>query len=213
MSLFTITENSTNKILRNIQCLDEWSMLQVAVGESLHVGNYPHKDFTYNGVGFNVKQATPSYRTPIHKSGKELAIDIIKQLKNAGNSIEMHDESMNTKRKAKRLIDQAAGRARSRFASPGNMIAEEYNQAKRSSIAFLLDDTQSVPPMVQSWATASNRTPVEAAQNIVDTGIGWEQILNVTYDLRLRGKAAVDSATIETFVSVAENYINQLDAI
>jgi len=212
MSRYTITSDLDNQIIRTLVCKPEWIELQVKENETCHDGNFPHDEFTYNSVGFERKE-TLDKKSLIHKSSKELSMNIMKELKHAGIALPMHDESMRSKMQAKRLIDQAAGRARCRFASPGNMIEEEYNQAKRFSIAFLLDDTQSVPPMVQSWATASNRTPVEAAQNIVNTGLVWEQILNVTYDLRIRGKSAVDSATVETFVSVAENYINQLDAI
>jgi hypothetical protein len=212
MSKYTITSEADNDILRSIECRPEWASIQVQAGETLHNGNYCADEFIFDGVSF-ISREDIQPRLLIQKSGKELAIDIIKQLRGAGNDLPMHDDTMTTKIKAKRLIDQAAGRVRSRFASPGNMIAEEYNQAKRQSIWFLANISEPVPPMIQSWATASSRTPTEAAQNIVNTGLEWEQVLNVTYHLRLIGKAAVDSSTIEEFKEIANSYINQLDQI
>lgn len=212
MSRYSIVNTITNAI-RVIECHPDWITLQLQENEVAYAGHYPSEFFTHDNGLFIEKDATALTHTVDTKSATQLSMLIYKHLRNAGFDLIIHDEHMQTKANAKRLIDQAAGRVRVRWTSPGQLIEEEYNQAKRQSKTYLEDISQTVQPMVKSWAEASNRTYLEAAQHITDTATSWELILDVVYDLRMKGKAAVDTASEEEFKAVAQNYIEQLDAL
>jgi uncharacterized protein YyaL (SSP411 family) len=77
---------------------------------------------------------------------------------------------------------------------------------------FIANPEQTVPPMIKTWSEASARTYIEAAEHILQNASDYEIILNSTYELRLKGKAAVNAAT-EDFAVVAQAYIENLDAL
>jgi hypothetical protein len=63
-----------------------------------------------------------------------------------------------------------------------------------------------------SWTIdATGMTPAEAAIDTLAVASQYVTALRAIRDLRLMGKAAVDSAT--DFETVAQTYINQLDAL
>jgi hypothetical protein len=209
---YTILKNDL--IDRLIKCRPSDISIQLDEDETAIEGNYSSSEYRYqNGQFIQLTMQEKPFLPTVFKPNNEIITDIIKQLYESGFNISMHTETYATKMVMKQAIDQAAGRTRSRFVSPGNMIGEEYEQALRQAIVCVNSSGATVPPMTQTWANALNETPVNAAMNILETAAQWEYILNVTYDIRLSGKAAVDAASLENFRAVALIYINQLDQI
>jgi hypothetical protein len=179
--------------------------------ETSHEGNYPVRYYAFDGNDFTVKDV-PDYMPPELRSPEEILMMLVEQMLEAGLVLPLHRDLIRTKKHANDLIDQAAGRVRSRHISQGIAIEEEYNQAKRQSQWFIDNPTGTAPSMVVTWATASNRTNAAAAQHILDTAATWELVLNTVYDIRLTGKAAVD-AEPTNYIATAQTYIDQLDAL
>lgn len=83
-------------------------------------------------------------------------------------------------------LDRAAEVARVKYcATP--LKSMEYRKAYDEASAWLLDQTQPVPPSTQCWAAAQGWTALEAANNITATG----DVCNVKLDdiraVRLQG--------------------------
>ncbi|MGM0535540.1 MAG: hypothetical protein ACQER5_05635 [Pseudomonadota bacterium] len=113
-------------------------------------------------------------------------------------------------------IDTAAGKARNAFVSPGELIEQEYQLAKREAQEWLDAgaDESDVPTCVQDHADTFAVTVTEAANEIVTTGEAWEQAMRDIRTLRLKGKAAVRAAdTIEGAEQAAKDAIAELNAI
>lgn len=123
------------------------------------------------------------------------------------------------KARAKRMIDRAAGDARARFVSSGQLIEEEYKQAYQATIIWRSEGspTTAVPEDIQLWSEVSGLTVEEAAVDIETTAALWQQILTDIRGIRLAGKAAVDAATDEEktddMENVAQTFIDQLAAL
>ncbi|MGM0985420.1 MAG: hypothetical protein ACQEXI_00320 [Pseudomonadota bacterium] len=115
-----------------------------------------------------------------------------------------------------RSIDTAAGKARNAFVSPGELIEQEYQLAKREAKEWLDAgaDESDVPTCVKDHADSFDVSVSEAANEIVTTGEAWEQAMRDIRTLRLKGKAAVRAAdTIEGAEQAAQAAIAELNAI
>lgn len=112
-------------------------------------------------------------------------------------------------------IDTTAGQARLRYVSAGQLIEEEYRQAKFAVQAWRAagNPADAVPPEIISGAEYSNITHEQAAVEIEQTAEKWEGVLSAIRDLRLGGKAAVKAASDGEIESVAAGYIEQLEAM
>lgn len=117
---------------------------------------------------------------------------------------------------AKVRIDRAAGKARARYVSAGELVEQEYLQAKRATEAWRADGSPAgdIPADIQVWADAAGMTAEQAAQDIEATAAGWAQVLTAIRQIRLSGKSAIDAAPDATdYSDTAAPYIAQLDAL
>ena len=92
---------------------------------------------------------------------------------------------------------------------------EEYRIAREEATAFVTANySGTVPSSVQSWATAKNWTPKQAADDIMRTAQLWSSALYAIRTIRLTGKEAVRNAADATAVNTAyQTAINQLTAL
>jgi hypothetical protein len=117
----------------------------------------------------------------------------------------------------KQLIDQAAGNARQRYVSVGQMVEEEYRLALHQTKEWRAAGSPSanVPAAISDWAIASGMTDEQAATDIEQTAAYWDQVLLNIRQIRLSGKTAVDNATDlgthDDMQNVAQPYIDQLN--
>lgn len=116
---------------------------------------------------------------------------------------------------AKGKIDQAAGRARARYVSPGDLVDQEYMAAEAAAkeyrdAGYPVDQA---PPEVQTWADATGNTTQWAADDIIATGAQWRAVLRAIRTIRLEGKAAVDAAAGDAIETTAAQYVAQLDSM
>lgn len=206
-NFITITDDATNAILKTMQCWPEYQSLQASAGQTIHQGRYPKAEHTYDGAAFT-QVSNEQKETPEQK-----IIQLDRALKTAGLHTELAVKSMSTKQQCKDLIDLAADKAKLRYVSKGILTPEEYTRVEKQSREYLADTSQTIPPMVQTVCDVYNLTGPLAAQFIVDTADAWDNVIYDTYDLRLKGKKAVDDATTATFKTVAQNYIDQLNAL
>lgn len=108
------------------------------------------------------------------------------------------------KTNAKAKIDNAAGAARRRFVSPGDLLSAEYELAEKEAQGFADGGyAGDVPASVQSHVDSLGGTATEAADDIIATGALWRTVLNGVRSIRLSGKAAVDAATTKSEVENA----------
>ncbi|MEL7611328.1 hypothetical protein AAGW18_02390 [Vreelandella titanicae] len=111
-------------------------------------------------------------------------------------------------------IDNAAGRARAAFVSPGSYIDQEYLLAKQEASEWLAGgkDETAIPSSVSDHMAMFEVSAEAAAQEIVATAEQWETALRDIRNLRLGGKAAVQRAdTIEAAEEAAQQAIEQLN--
>jgi len=116
----------------------------------------------------------------------------------------------------KRAVDTAAGNARARYVSAGQLIEEEYRLALQQTQQWRAagNPPNSVPQAIQDWATATGITAEEAAVSIEQTAAAWETVLLTIRKLRLDGKVAVDNAADDAdLAAIAQPYIDQLNAM
>lgn len=117
---------------------------------------------------------------------------------------------------AKRTIDAAAGNARARYVSAGQLVEEEYRLALQQTQAWrdAGSPSEQVPAAIQDWADAAGITAEQAATSIEQTAVAWEAVLLQVRQVRLAGKAAVDAAgDADDFAAIAQPYIDQLNAM
>ena len=117
---------------------------------------------------------------------------------------------------ARATIDRAAGRARARFVSTGQLIEEEYREAEKAVQEWRATGSPAdqVPEEISAWIDAANMTAEDAATDIEQTALAWKQVLTQIRTIRLTGKAAIDNATDDAeFMAVAQPYIDQLSAL
>jgi hypothetical protein len=118
---------------------------------------------------------------------------------------------------AKQTIDTAAGNARGRYVSVGQMVEEEYRLALQQVKDWRAagSPAANVPAAISDWAIASGMTDEQAATDIEQTAAYWDQVLLNIRQIRLSGKAAVDNATDlgthDDMQNVAQPYIDQLN--
>lgn len=112
-------------------------------------------------------------------------------------------------------IDRAAGQARLRYVSAGQLIEEEYRQAKFAVQEWRAagSPADAVPAEIISGAEYSGITNEAAAVEIENTAARWEGVLAQIRDLRLNGKAAVRVAADDAIETVAAGYIEQLNSM
>lgn len=117
---------------------------------------------------------------------------------------------------AKRAIDTAAGSARARYVSAGQLVEEEYRLALQQTQAWRDAGSPAgqVPAAIQDWADAAGITAEQAATSIEQTAAAWESVLLQIRQVRLAGKAAVDAAgDADDFAAIAQPFIDQLGAM
>ena len=123
------------------------------------------------------------------------------------------------KNTAKKLIDIAAGAARQRFVSVGQLIDMEYKLAEQQTKDWRAagSPTGDVPQAISDWAVAAGMTNEQAATDIEVTAESWALVLIAVRKIRLEGKAAIDAATdqgtADDMSNVAQPFIDQLDAL
>lgn len=120
---------------------------------------------------------------------------------------------------AKTLIDTAAGNARQRFVSVGQLIDMEYKLAEQQTKEWRAAGSPAgdVPLAISDWAVAAGMTNEQAATDIEVTAESWALVLIAVRKIRLEGKAAIDAATdqgtADDMSNVAQPFIDQLDAL
>lgn len=117
---------------------------------------------------------------------------------------------------AKTAIDTAAGTARQRYVSAGQLVEEEYRLALQQTKDWRAagNPAEQVPPAIQDWADATGMTAEQAASSIEQTAAAWETVLLQVRQIRLAGKAAIDAAAdTDDFAAIAKQYIDQLEAM
>lgn len=92
---------------------------------------------------------------------------------------------------------------------------EEYRIAREEAAAFVAANySGTVPSSVQSWATAKNWTPKQAADDIMHTAQLWASALYAIRTIRLTGKEAVRNAADATAANAAhQTALGQLTAL
>lgn len=103
-------------------------------------------------------------------------------------------------------IDAAAGEARRKLVSVGYLVDQEYLLAYGDAIDYQAAGySGTVPPGVQTWATAKGWTPATAAADILSTRALWKAESDRIRGARLSGKESVKSATtIEAKIAAAD---------
>lgn len=114
-------------------------------------------------------------------------------------------------RQAKDSIDRAAGEARKRYVSQGDLVAEEYRIALEDAESW--DGSGNAPDSIAAWANASGMTEADAQADILATSLAWRTALEAIRSIRLNGKAAVDAAELGQEQSTADTFIGQLNSI
>jgi hypothetical protein len=213
MSRFTVTDTNTFEILRTLECKPAWIELQISEGEQSHAGNFPADEFDYDGTTFTHKEEVVKFDNIIHASEKEILVTLMKQLTSNGYSLPVHIGKIQHQSDAKNLIDQAAGRARFRLVSPGTLIAEEYVLAEQEIKDWRAagSPAEAVPMCITDWIDSAGMTAEQAAQDLESQAAAFKAVIFQIRNLRLKGKALVNSTA--DFTLVANAYITQLDAI
>lgn len=213
---YTITQG--NDILKVIEAGKlSLAELQVQTGQVLHSGNYDPDYYEYDSVNdeFTLR-ANPREKEITELTDRQIIFILLRELRAQGYSFPSLNRVMRTKQHANEQIDQAASRACERFVSRGKFTVFEYQitQTQVKEWRSAGSPTNDVPEMLQSWLDNSSYTTADqAAVNIEQTAAQFNQIVSTTRRLRLEGKAAVNAASASNFKSVAQTYINQLDAI
>lgn len=170
----------------------------------------------YDGAEIKEK-AQADWQPMAAKPWSEVVSTLFKQLKFYGTALPAHNE-MSTKQDVKDMIDLSAGRARLRFVSDGVFTVDEYAQALKQAREYLekclliFPLLPEIPPMVQTRIDVTGLDREGAAQSIVDAAAAWETALNEIFDIRLKGKKAVDDANAGTFAAVGQACIDELNA-
>lgn len=212
---YTIT-NANNDIVRNILSpVYANALLQVGTGETLHEGHYPANEYTYDGQDFAEISEKPVLSL-VNQEPNAVLWRLIKELKLNGINVPLHAERLTSKQQAKKLIDMAAGRARFRLVSDGVYVDQEYLIAEQDVDAWIAAGSdEDNPPIAldEDWLTERNITAAVAAAELKTMASAWKSKLMDIRRLRLLGKAKIDNATSANFKSVAQTYIEYLNAL
>jgi len=124
-------------------------------------------------------------------------------------------EPLKAKTELKRLIDVAAGNARSRFISEGSQVVEEYRLAAAQTKEWrdAGSPSDNAPVSITSWAVAEGMSNEQSAAAIEAALYNLNGLLLTIREIRLLGKKEVNDATNDAAPAVAQGYIDQLDAI
>lgn len=119
-----------------------------------------------------------------------------------------------TKQDAINAINQAAGRARTRAISQGNLLVMEYERLITQVRLWISDgrNQNAVPAMLASYALHSGLPVSGAADHIVAASDNYDALLAVTYDKRHAGASDINAAS-SNFASIAQPFIDYLDAL
>lgn len=107
-----------------------------------------------------------------------------------------------------RDIDTAAGKARAKYVSDGDLTAWEYKEALAQATLYLEDTAAPIPPMVSSGAAFEKVDVVTAASNIVAANKKYTEVLEDIRLIRLTGKASVSSG--ETDMNIISSLTSQI---
>jgi len=209
---YTILNNGV--INRTVKCKPSVIDIQLTTNEIAVEGDYPSNRYKYENGGFvALSDAEKPFEPTIFKSSKAVLVDLLEQLEQSGVAVPIHVEDLTQKTNAKKAIDQAAGRARFRLVSQGVLIANEYVLAEQEIKAWRDNGSPSndIPICITDWIDAVGITPEQAAQDLETQAAAFKAVIFQIRNLRLKGKALVDSAT--DFQPVAEDYISQLNSI
>jgi hypothetical protein len=208
---FTVVR--TDNSIRNISCPEDEIDNQLETGDIISDTFYSNELYKYDGVDFILKTEDEKI---LNKTLAERVSELETQLLQAGVALQNHRETYkNLSRVAcVDLINQAAGRARTRAVSQGNLLVMEYERLIIQVNTWIAAgrDSADVPGMLNSYATHSGMTATVAADFIVSASDAYDTLLAVTYDKRHEGAAAV-KATTGNHVAVAQPYIDYLDAL
>lgn len=96
-----------------------------------------------------------------------------------------------------------------------DLRAAEYEYTAQSALEYKnANYAGDVPPAILSWATASNKTPQEACDDILDRRRQYLDALLTIRDQRLRGKALIrQQTTHETVLSTYADFAEILDLV
>jgi hypothetical protein len=187
-------------------------------GETFLSGPYPVSQFKIvEGKPVELTDQEKEARQPLKKANaKTLFYELSEDLAVAGVSTTstLPPQARWLKQDAINAINQAAGRARSRGVSQGNLLVMEYERLIIQVNDWIANgrDSAVVPGMLNSYSTHSGMTATNAADYIVAASDAYDTLLANTYDKRHQGTAAVNAAT-EDFAVVAQTYIENLDAL
>ena len=199
---------------RTIRCKPSIIQIQLAAGEVAIQGDYPPTLYKYEqGAPILLSEIEKPFIPAIFKTEKQVLTDLIEQMEEGGFSVAVHVEELTTKNVAKKAIDQAAGRARFRLVSPGTLIAEEYVLAEEEIKVWRAGGSQAnaIPLCITDWIDSAGMTAEQAATDLETQAAAFKAVIMHIRNLRLKGKALVNSAT--DFKAVALSYINQIDSI
>lgn len=107
------------------------------------------------------------------------------------------------------------GEAARQAAIVNDLRAVEYEYTAQSALEYKnANYAGDVPPAILSWATASNKTPQEACDDILDRRRQYLDALLTIRDQRLRGKALIrQQTTHETVLSTYADFAEILDLV
>jgi hypothetical protein len=211
MKYYTIVD-AQNAIIKTVFVRDERLPLHVAAGQVAHMGKYDKMHFIFTGTEFQIIAQQPAIPL-LMASSKVILNKLMRDLDTAGYVLPLQIENMNSKAKAKSLIDQAAGRARFRLVSPGTLIAEEYVLSEQEIRNWRAAGSPAgaVPTCILDWPDSAGMTAEQAAQDLELQAAQFKAVIFMIRNLRLKGKALVDNAV--DYIPVADNYIAQLDSL
>jgi hypothetical protein len=213
-----VQEEIEGEMVDVLKTAEERVIENLGVGESYVVGAYSKAEYKFvDDLPVELTQAEIDSRAPAKPPSAEELIKLESvELAEAGfatkNSIPFPDEW--TKQDAINAINQAAGRARSRSVSHGNLLVMEYERLIIQVNTWIADgrDSLVVPAMLNSYATHSGMTATAAADHIVAASDAYDTLLATTYDKRHEGAAAVMAASSD-FATNAQPFIDYLDAL
>ncbi|AGH44547.1 hypothetical protein [Paraglaciecola psychrophila] len=208
---FTVLREDNS--IRNISCPENEIGNQIETGEVISDKFYSNELYKYDGFDFILKSEDEKVLSKtLAKRVSELEI----QLLQAGIALQNHRETYKSmsRNACVDLINQAAGRARTRAVSQGNLLVMEYERLIIQVNTWIAAgrDSADVPGMLNSYATHSGMTATNAADYIVAASDAYDTLLANTYDKRHQGAAAVNAAT-EDYAVVAQTYIDYLDTL
>jgi hypothetical protein len=223
MPVFTIIKDNVQKCIvtkraTELKTAEERVTESLNTGESYVTGAYPKSLYKFvDGLPVELTQTEIDARKPIKPpTAEELIKQESEEAAAAGfaTKTSMPFPEFWTKQDAINAINQAAGRARSRAVSNGNLLVMEYERLIKQVNTWIAGgrDSLIVPAMLNSYATHSGMTATAAADYIVAASDAYDTLLATTYDKRHEGAAAVNAAT-ENYATTAQPFIDYLDGL